>query len=156
MAIGVGFANDEYDEKSIEDYYEEELNDAPVGVGFVSDICYERAIERKEEIFMPIKLWVDDVRPTPEGYTGFMTTNAALRFIHQNYNIIDEISLDHDAGDCVKEGGDYINILKEMERLSRREGFDFSHIKFYLHSANPVGVANMRAIIEKNGWKEIK
>ena len=47
MAIGVGFANDEYDEKSIEDYYEEELNDAPVGVGgFVSDICYERAIER--------------------------------------------------------------------------------------------------------------
>ena len=24
MAIGVGFANDEYDEKSIEDYYEEE------------------------------------------------------------------------------------------------------------------------------------
>ena len=50
MAIGVGFANDEYDEKSIEDYYEEELNDAPVGAGgFVNDICYERAIERKEE-----------------------------------------------------------------------------------------------------------
>ena len=46
MAIGVGFANDEYDEKSIDDYYEEELSDAPVGVGFVSDICYERAIER--------------------------------------------------------------------------------------------------------------
>lgn len=47
MAIGVGFANDEYDEKSIEDYYEEELNDAPIGAGgFVKDICYERAIER--------------------------------------------------------------------------------------------------------------
>ena len=28
MAIGIGFARDEYDEKSIEDYYEEELNDA--------------------------------------------------------------------------------------------------------------------------------
>jgi hypothetical protein len=47
MAIGVGFANDEYDEKSIEDYYEEELNDAPIGAGgFVKDICYEKAIER--------------------------------------------------------------------------------------------------------------
>lgn len=47
MAIGVGFANDEYEEKSIEDYYEEELNDAPIGAGgFVKDICYERAIER--------------------------------------------------------------------------------------------------------------
>lgn len=47
MAIGLGFANDEYDEKSIEDYYEEELNDAPIGAGgFVRDICYERACER--------------------------------------------------------------------------------------------------------------
>lgn len=46
MAIGVGFANDEYDEKSIEDYYKEELNDASIGAGFISDICYERAIER--------------------------------------------------------------------------------------------------------------
>lgn len=47
MAIGVGFANDEYDEKSVEDYYEEEFNDAPVGAGgFVSDICYEKAVKR--------------------------------------------------------------------------------------------------------------
>jgi hypothetical protein len=105
---------------------------------------------------MKIKLWVDDVRPTPEGYTGFMTTNAALCFIYYHYRDIDEISLDHDAGDCAKEGGDYINVLREMERLSRRNGFDFSHIKFYLHSANSVGVQNMRAIIEANGWKEIK
>ena len=46
MAIGVGFANDEY-EKSLEDYYEEELNDAPIGAGgFVRDVCYERAVER--------------------------------------------------------------------------------------------------------------
>lgn len=103
-----------------------------------------------------IKLWIDDCRPTPDGYTGFMTTNAALRFIRQNYNIINEISLDHDAGLCAVEGGDYINILREMERLSRRHHMDFSHIKFHLHSANPVGVQNMRAILEANGWKEIR
>lgn len=47
MAIGIGFANEEYEEKSIDDYYEEELNDAPIGAGgFVKDICYEKAIER--------------------------------------------------------------------------------------------------------------
>ena len=103
-----------------------------------------------------MKLWIDDVRPTPDGYTGFMTTNSALRFIYHNYMSIEEISLDHDAGDCARDGGDYINILKEMQRLSRRKGFDFSHIKFFLHSANPVGVQNMRAIIEDNGWKEIR
>ena len=47
MAIGIGFAHDEHNEKSIEDYYKEELNDAPIGAGgFVKDICYERAHER--------------------------------------------------------------------------------------------------------------
>lgn len=47
MAIGIGFVNDEYNERSIKDYYEEELNDAPIDAGgFVRDICYERAIER--------------------------------------------------------------------------------------------------------------
>ena len=49
MAIGIGFANDEYNDNdfTIEDYYYEELNDAPIGAGgFVKDICYERAVER--------------------------------------------------------------------------------------------------------------
>ena len=84
--------------------------------------------KRKEDLFMPIKLWVDDVRPTPEGYTGFMTTNAALRFIYLNYMDIEEISLDHDCGWNINEGGDYINILIEMERLSRVKKFDFSQL----------------------------
>lgn len=48
MAFGVGFANDEHDEKSVEDYYEEELADASIGAGFVADLCYEKAIERYE------------------------------------------------------------------------------------------------------------
>ena len=25
-----------------------------------------------------------------------------------------------------------------------------------IHSQNPVGVANMRAIIERNGWREVR
>jgi hypothetical protein len=46
MAIGVGFANDEYG-YSFEDYYQAELDDAPIGAGgFVKDICYERALEK--------------------------------------------------------------------------------------------------------------
>ena len=27
---------------------------------------------------------------------------------------------------------------------------------YSIHSANAVGIANMRAIIERNGWKEIR
>ena len=54
MAIGIGFANDEYYNKSLEDYYEEELNDAPIGAGgFVKDICYEKALERYQRDNQP-------------------------------------------------------------------------------------------------------
>ena len=103
-----------------------------------------------------MKLWVDDVRPAPEGYVWCKSTLNALHTIYHNVKDIEEISIDHDAGDYAKEGGDFIEVMKEMERLTRRKNMDFSHIKFFLHSANPVGVANMRAIIEKNGWKEIR
>ena len=111
-----------------------------------------------------MKLWIDDVRPAPEGYLWFKGTNEALRFIRQNRALITEIALDHDAGQYQHCGGDYINILRELERLCHHpNGFwkeywsqRCKEIVFSLHSANPVGVANMRAIIERNGWKEIR
>lgn len=105
-----------------------------------------------------MKLWIDDIREAPRDHVWIKGTNIALRFIRAHAADIELIDLDHDAGDYAKEGGDYIAILRELERLTRnpRIRMDFSHIKFRLHSANPVGVANMRAIIEANGWKEIK
>lgn len=104
-----------------------------------------------------MKLWIDDIREAPKGYLWCKSTRDALRKIVLEYpNEIDFIDLDHDAGDYAKDGGDYIEVLKELERLSRRHKMDFSQVKFRLHSANPVGVQNMRAIIEANGWVEIR
>ena len=103
-----------------------------------------------------MRLWVDDIRPAPEGYLLFRTVNDTLRYIRLNSDYIELIDLDHDAGDCAKEGGDYINILREMKRLTIVKKMDFSHIKFRLHSMNPVGVQNMRALIQDLGWKEIR
>ena len=126
-----------------------------------------------------IKLWVDDVRPAPYGYNWVKTTNEALKFILAstiksmpncaNCKIfekcqkeivfcdcrdispikIDELNLDHDAGDYVQDGGDYIKILDRMEQ----EGIN--DIPIHIHSMNPVGVQNMRTIIQHNNWKEI-
>lgn len=117
-----------------------------------------------------MKLWIDDVRPAPEGYVCLKSTRAALSFItsSENRNGIELIDLDHDAGDFVQDGGDYIEILNELERLSRHityvNGIAFHNywhglcqkIKFRLHSANPVGVQRMRAVIQANGWKEVR
>ena len=105
-----------------------------------------------------MKLWIDDIREAPRDYAWIKGTNTALRFIRAHAAEIEVIDLDHDAGDYAKEGGDYIGILRELERLTRNPHIkmDFSHIKFRLHSANPVGVQNMRAIIQANNWIEIR
>lgn len=99
-----------------------------------------------------MKLWVDDVRPAPEGYIWKKTTNEALAFIYNNWNDVEHISLDHDCGEC-NFGGDYIGVLNEIERLGNN-GMKIN-FTFHLHSMNPVGVENMRAIIQRNGWKEV-
>ena len=100
-----------------------------------------------------MKIWVDDLRPAPEGYIWCKSTNEALRLIVPNIEKVKVIHLDHDMGDTF--GGDAINILNELERKSHRSK-DFSDavikIVFKIHTANPVGAANMKAIIEKNNW----
>lgn len=103
-----------------------------------------------------MKIWVDDVRPAPDGYVWCQTVNEAKDTIlvlelhatvHES-NRVELIDLDHDAGDFVKEGGDYIRILDWLEETGR----DYP---IRIHSMNIVGRENMRRIIEKNGWKEI-
>lgn len=110
-----------------------------------------------------MKLWVDDVRPAPHGFYHAYSVNQAINMIEvfQFYfdNKFDEncpftesielISLDHDAGDYVNQGGDYIKILDWLEETER-------NYPIHLHSMNPVGVGNMRRIIKRNGWKEVR
>ena len=109
-----------------------------------------------------MKLWIDDVRPAPEGYVWCKTTHEAKRVIanvmamHEiaitdNLPVIEVIDTDHDAGDYAIYGGDYIRVLDWLEK----QEYDWEWA-IRIHSMNPVGVANMRAIIERNGWKEIR
>jgi hypothetical protein len=103
-----------------------------------------------------MKIWVDDVRPAPEGYIWCSSTNEALRLIVPNIEDVEIIHLDHDMGDTF--GGDAIIILEELERKSHRDttfALAVNKIIFKIHSMNPVGVENMRRIIHKNGWKEL-
>ena len=77
-----------------------------------------------------MKIWVDDVRPAPEGYvwgksveeTKNVITSSLAKFRKSCENCkpdhslhIELIDLDHDAGDCAIEGGDYINILRDVK-----------------------------------------
>ena len=106
-----------------------------------------------------MKLWVDDVRPAPEGYIWCKTTKGTIdailfheRALRETYMVddcIELINIDHDAGEYAEYGGDYIKILDWLEATGR-------NYPIRIHSMNPVGVENMRRIIQRNGWKEVK
>lgn len=114
-----------------------------------------------------MKLWIDDVRPAPDGYvwcksvieaqvkieavdwTNFFNHIPGSETLNYEDIEIELIDIDHDAGDFACDGGDYIRLLDWLEETGR-------NYPISIHSMNPVGVANMRAIIEKNGWKEIR
>ncbi|MBO7212928.1 MAG: hypothetical protein J6V44_18265 [Methanobrevibacter sp.] len=103
-----------------------------------------------------IRVYVDDVRPTPKGYLRCRRAKEALlliEFLTKLGNAV-EVSLDHDAGDYGPP--DYIQILNWLEEKEHMNEIDCSNMTFHFHSANPVGVENMRRIVEKNGWKEVK
>ena len=98
-----------------------------------------------------MKLWIDDVRPAPDGYIWALSVTSAKNDILR-YERMDEplelIDIDHDAGEYAQYGGDYIKLLDWLEETGR-------NYPIHIHSANPVGIANMRRIIQHNGWKEI-
>ena len=125
-----------------------------------------------------MKLWVDDVRPAPEGYVWCPTVQSVKNLVEGNEDIvkygqeesvkwpegsdnylffkelvnlstIELIDIDHDAGDYASDDGDYIKLLDWLEETGRS-------YPIHIHSMNPVGVANMRAIIRRNGWTEVK
>ena len=112
-----------------------------------------------------MRLWIDDVRPAPDGYIWCKSVNEAKKALEENemsavfakisgklevmvqcWPII--IDLDHDAGDFACDGGDYIRLLDWLEETGR-------NYPIRIHSANVVGVQNMRRIIQRNGWKEV-
>lgn len=114
-----------------------------------------------------MRLWLDDIRPAPDGWVWCKSVNEAKKVYEESINnfhkyfktmdnacemfLISDISLDHDAGEYYPDGGDYIKFLDYLEEIG--DGYD---ITIRIHSMNPVGIANMRRIIERNGWKEIR
>lgn len=100
------------------------------------------------------KIWVDDIRYPPNtDWIWVKSVNQAKTLIEILENTDSEmlISLDHDAGAYVADGGDYINILNYLEARAH-DGYKIKSA-FRIHSFNTVGYMNMKAIIEHNGWR---
>lgn len=118
-----------------------------------------------------MKLWIDDVRPAPEGYVWVKSVNEAIIKILKteletlliedglrqgqytqpcgevlaSIERIELIDIDHDAGEYACYGGDYIKLLDWLEETGR-------NYPIHIHSMNVVGRMNMEAICRRNGW----
>ena len=95
-----------------------------------------------------MKIWLDDERSVPNGYVGTKSVNETIMLI-ESMEVqgieIELLDLDHDLGDYSYDGGDAINLL---DYLVERE----SYYPIRIHTANPVGRANMERIIRRY-WK---
>ena len=92
-----------------------------------------------------MKIYVDDLRPVPAGYTGTRSVNETIALIKKCETegiAIELLDLDHDLGDYAADGGDAIKIL---DFLAERE----TYYPIRIHTANPVGRANMQRMIER-------
>lgn len=99
-----------------------------------------------------MKLWVDAVRPAPEGYEWCRSVNQAKNWIDisefdfmKNIELID---IDHDAGVYAVDGGDYIKLLDWLEETGRS-------YTIHIHSTSMANKMKMRRIIQRNGWREV-
>ena len=101
---------------------------------------------------MMLKLWIDDIRPAPNGFLHCKTVDEVKSMVRSyerqhNYDTI-LLDLDHDAGEYANPH-DYIEILNWLER----EGIVDQGYFFRIHSQNVVGRQNMEAIIRHNKWR---
>ena len=92
-----------------------------------------------------MKIWVDDLRPVPEGYKWAKSVNQAIYLVEKaeaGGEKVELLDLDHDLGDYYSDGGDAIKIL---DWLAERGTF----YPVRIHTANPVGRENMERMIAR-------
>lgn len=92
----------------------------------------------------PLRVWLDDVRPAPAGWHRVHSVNDAIRLL-QTGAAVSEMSLDHDLGDYSGDGGDGVKLVLWMAE------HECWPDRVRVHSMNPVGRANMEALIARYG-----
>jgi hypothetical protein len=84
-----------------------------------------------------VRLWLDDERPAPEGWTRVFNQFQAIFLMEAaEYEgfVVDMISLDHDLGENAGDGYQVACWMEKQAGMNRRVPDEL-----YCHSANPVG-----------------
>jgi len=105
-----------------------------------------------------MKLWIDDIRDAPEGWTLARSISEAVTFISMYAPQITHISLDHDISIEVRVGGKKYNrpspdTFKVVALFCVALALSFKEdIKFTTHSSNHVGRQAIKDILIAAAW----
>lgn len=93
---------------------------------------------------VPYKLFLDDLRAPPDGsWVVARTVQAAYEYL-LDYGLPFEMSLDHDLGERSEADAPvYLDMIIARFLDEREPMADALNIKVSVHSANPVGRANL-------------
>jgi hypothetical protein len=91
-----------------------------------------------------MKIWLDDVREAPEGWTHRYKAYSAIHTL-SHFDCVTDISLDHDLGNAAAGTG--YDVVKWIEERVQ-EDYNYFPPRIFVHSDNPVGRANMWAAIQ--------
>lgn len=92
-----------------------------------------------------MKIWVDDIRPAPEGYVWVRSVSDARKIIQLaegRRETIEIIDLDFDSGDYEYKGGPYIKIMDWLV-------FRGTLYPLAFHSQNCVGLEAMKRMYRR-------
>jgi hypothetical protein len=90
-----------------------------------------------------MKLYVDDIRPTPEGWQGTDSITKAIYWL--SMGMVNEISLDFDYGNERESFCAIAYYLATMPQELRPK-------KIHFHTDNPVGREKMKQLLKGEGY----
>ena len=92
------------------------------------------------------RIWLDDVRPAPEGYIWCHSVNKAkfmITALEAKDEAIELIDCDHDMGEFAKKGGDGMKLLDWL--IERNTLY-----RVHIHSMNGAAAERMRQTIKRH------
>lgn len=87
-----------------------------------------------------MKLWIDDIRKAPNGWTWVKSSSEAIKMLLSHP--IEEISFDHDLG-----GEDTAYRVATLIEERAYNG-KIPKMIWHIHSANPIGEKNIRMAMQ--------
>lgn len=113
---------------------------------------YQKILKR-----IKMKLYIDDIRPAPEGWQQARTVTDAIRFLSQFGKEVDEISLDHDISYAVEVAGtqrpfpspENFSAVARFMVAYYHEVANSKRPEIIIHTANPVGAQDLADILKE-------